>query len=68
MVKKNWNSKFKLVLTVKLRILINVFNAMLQIIVKQNLMEILMENAYAMMDTMMIKKINYASSALIFGI
>ena len=41
---------------------------MLQIIVKQNLMEILMENAYAMMDTMMIKKINYASSALIFGI
>ena len=39
-----------------------------KIIVKKNLMGIHMENAFAMMAIMMIVKINYALSALFFGI
>ena len=38
------------------------------IIESKNLMEKLMENAYALMDIMMIIKINSANSALVFGI
>ena len=47
--------------------MINVFNVILRIIVKQNLMETFMGNAYVMMDIMMMDKIIYVSSALIFG-
>ena len=48
--------------------MINALNAILQITVKKTLMEVIMVNAYVMMDTMMIVKINYASSALVFGL
>ena len=41
---------------------------MLQIIVKKNLMGIYMENAYALMAILIIMKINYVNSALVFGI
>ena len=39
-----------------------------QIIGEKNLMEIYMENAFVLLAIMMIMKINYANSALIFGI
>ena len=37
------------------------------IIVNQNLMEMLMENAYALMDIMMMDKILYANHVIIAG-
>ena len=39
-----------------------------KITVNKNLMEISMENAFALQVIMMIMKINYANSALVFGI
>ena len=47
--------------------LINAFNAIQTIIDKNNLMEILMDNAYAKMVIMMILKIIYVSNAIIVG-
>ena len=52
----------------QIQILRNVLNAILQIIAKKNLMEIHMENVYAMMATMMMVKINYVNNAINFGI
>ena len=47
---------------------INALNAILLIIELNILMEILMDNAYARMDIMMIIKIVYANNVLLFGI
>ena len=60
--------KFKIVLNAKIRILINALNAMLQIIVKKILMEILTENAYAIMAIMMMAQIIHANSVIIVGL
>ena len=48
-------------------ILINALNAIFLIIELNILMEILMDNADARMDIMMIIKIVYASNVLLFG-
>ena len=56
-----------LALNAKEDTLINALNAILQIIVKKNLMKINLENANVMMVTMMMKKIIYVSNALYFG-
>ena len=48
-------------------IMTNAHNAIIQIIERKNLITILMGNAYAMLDTMMIEKINYAYSVIIVG-
>ena len=47
--------------------MINALNAISQINEKKNLMEMHMENASVNLDIMIIIKINYANSALIFG-
>ena len=47
--------------------MINAHNAMSLIIVNINLMEILMDNAYARQAIMMIINIQYANNALYFG-
>ena len=48
--------------------MINALNAILQIIVKINLMKIYLGNAYVRMATMMMEKIIYVNNVLIFGI
>ena len=48
--------------------MINALNVIPKIIAKQNLMETFKDNAYAMMDIMMMDYKIYANSALIFGI
>ena len=52
---------------VKILILINALNAMLQISVKENLMEIYMVNVFVKMVIMMMAQIIYANHAIIVG-
>ena len=57
-----------LALHVKILILINALNVAQKIIGKKNLMGIYMVNVFVKMVIMMIMKINFANSALVFGI
>ena len=56
-----------LALHVKILILINALNAMLQISVKENLMGIYMVNVFVKMVIMMMAQIIYANHAIIVG-
>ena len=56
-----------LALHVKILILINALNAMLQISVKENLMGIYMMNVFVKMVIMMMVQIIYANHAIIVG-
>ena len=56
-----------LALHVKIQILINAYNAMYQITVKNNLMETLMVNVYAILAILMMDQIIYVSNAIIVG-
>ena len=47
--------------------LVNALYAIILIIERKNLITILMGNAYAMLDTMTMEKINYAYSVIIVG-
>ena len=58
---------FKLALNAKIKIMINALNAISQINEKKNLMEMHMENAYVILDIMMMAQIIYAYNAIIVG-
>ena len=47
--------------------MINALNAILQIIVKKNSMEILMENAFAIITITMMARMAYANNVIIVG-